>query len=330
MKKEKQPEVENEVLANNETLPEEATNNDKKEKAPKITKIGAMLKEMRQQKGLKLVDVAKKLCIRRCYLEAIEESNYSEIPAFPYGNGFIRSYANFLGLNGENIIELYKEETSSSKEKGMNILEPQAEATMPNIQHILISLLAIALVYAGWVFYNQNSDEEITDTAQYTTEENNADYADVVVVEEFNNATVENKTAEEPVEENTVENQIVVSDEMYQEPPAAVETEDNAKSVENKAVEEPEKLSKIEIPSKGVFVEVLKTTWVEVKDKDKLFLSKVLQPGESYKVPEGEGKILSVGKHDGVNIYVNGVLTNIVRPQKKMNILLDKYINPEL
>ena len=102
------------------------------------------------------------------------------------------------------------------------------------------------------------------------------------------------------------------------------------KTIKNKAVEEPEKLNKQEIPSNGVFVEVLKTTWVEVKDNETLYLSKVLQPGELYKVPSGEGKILSVGKYDGVNVYINGVLSNVVRPQKKMNIYLDKYINPEM
>ena len=327
MKKEKQPEIENEVLANNEPSSGEATNNDKKEKTSKITRIGAMLKEMRQQKGLKLVDVSKKLCIRKCYLEAIEESNYSEIPPFPYGNGFIRSYANFLGLNGDNIIELYKEETSSSKEKNMNLLEPQSEAMMPNIKHLLICLLAIALVYAGWFFYNQETkiEEETTNTNQATVEETTQDYTDVIVVEEFNSETPEETN--ESSKENITENQIIVSDKIYQE---EIPTENKEEPITETTTDTITKSNKIEIPSTGIFVEVLKTTWVEVKDKDKLFLSKVLQPGETYKVPEGEGKILSVGKHDGVNIYVDGVLTNVVRPQKKMNISLDKYIKPNL
>ena len=81
------------------------------------------------------------------------------------------------------------------------------------------------------------------------------------------------------------------------------------------------------IPSKGVFVEVLKDTWVEVKDENKLYLSKVLKAGDKYTVPEGEGKIFSVGKYDGVNVYVNGVLTNVVKPNKKTNISLDKFLN---
>lgn len=331
MKKEKQTESENEVLTNKETLSEGNIATEKKEKTTKVTKIGAMLKEMRQQKGLKLVDISKKLCIRRCYLEAIEESNYSEIPPFPYGNGFIRSYANFLGLNGENIIELYKEETAS-KGKGMNVLEPQPEASMPNIHHILISLLAIALVYAGWFFYNQTTKtDNTTENTQYLEDANTEDYADIVVVDEFNNTNSTEQDETKPSVESVGNNQIVVSEEVYQEETQTEQKSDALPDVEeNKLKEEQPSVEKTEIPSTGVYIEVLKTTWVEVKDKDKLFLSKVLQPGEIYKVPEGYGKILSVGKYDGVNVYINGILTNVVRPQKKMNIYLDKYINPEL
>ena len=68
----------------------------KNEKPTKITKVGSMLKEMRQEKGITLADVAKQLCIRKSYIEAIENNDASAIPPFPYGIGFIRSYAKFL------------------------------------------------------------------------------------------------------------------------------------------------------------------------------------------------------------------------------------------
>ena len=53
-----------------ETLNENSATEEKEaaKKAPKITKVGAMLKEMRLQKGFKIVDVSRKLCIRKCYL----------------------------------------------------------------------------------------------------------------------------------------------------------------------------------------------------------------------------------------------------------------------
>ncbi|MBE6468277.1 MAG: helix-turn-helix domain-containing protein [Alphaproteobacteria bacterium] len=336
MKKDKPEEIKVETPANVvETVEQAPVKEEKKEKAPKITKIGAMLKEMRQQKGLKLVDVSKRLCIRKCYLEAIEDSNYKEIPAFPYGIGFIRSYAAFLGLNGENIVELYKEETTASKTKNMNVLEPQSEATMPSIQHILISLLAIVLIYAAWFFYNQSS-EETSEATEYS-EEASDNYDDVVVVEDFKN---DNATADQPetVEVISTNEQITVSNDVYTgdikeiAQPSTTEANPVTPSIQTEVVtdEETTEFVKQEIPTVGVYLEILKTTWVEVKDNDKLYLSKVLQPGELYRVPDGAGKILSVGKYDGVNVYINGVLTNVVRPQKKMNIYLDKFLNPEL
>ena len=96
--------------------------------------------------------------------------------------------------------------------------------------------------------------------------------------------------------------------------------------------EEPtaEATAKPAIPDKGVFVEVLTETWVEVKDGTKLYLSKVLQPGSTYKVPEGKGMILSLGKYDGANVYINGKLTKVARPGKKTNIALDPFLNDAL
>lgn len=337
MKKEKQNELDNEISTDADISAEDKKT-EKKEKAPKITRIGAMLKEMRQQKGLKLIDVSRKLCIRKCYLEAIEDSNYAEIPPFPYGNGFIRSYANFLGLNGENIIELYKEETASSKQKNMNILEPQPEATMPNIQHIIISLLAIALIYAGWFFYNQHNESSEDESSSVYSEEASAnDYTDAVAIEEFNGEQMVETSSQDAVKEAQTSEQIVVTDGVYkEEADTSKASEENPKEADKKQDVESDDATntaetvKLEIPNTGVYIEVLKTTWVEVKDNNKLYLSKVLQPGELYKVPAGEGKILSVGRYDGVNVYINGILSNVVRPQKKMNIYLDKYINPEL
>ena len=318
----------------------EKTSNDvaKKEKPAKVTKVGAMLKEMRLQKGLKVVDVSKKLCIRKCYLEAIEDSNYEEVPAFPYGVGFIRSYANFLGLNGENIFELFKEETNASNNNDMHILEPQPEATMPGLQYLLISLLAIVAIYACWMFFNQNqsSTENADALIEISNTEQSADNG-VIVVEEYDFASNEIN----PDTENTDDaSQIVVSEDEYVAETKDVDESknndksDTAKTITSQdekptSVETPkteEKINQKTIPETGVFIEVLKETWIEVKDENKLYISKVLQAGNDYVVPAGKGKILSVGKYDGVNVYVNGKLTTVARPNKKTNIALDKFL----
>ena len=90
----------------------------------------------------------------------------------------------------------------------------------------------------------------------------------------------------------------------------------------------PEVVAEAPKPAKsGVVINVKKETWIEVKDDSKLYISKVLQPGDTYTVPQGPGMILSVGKMDGVDIYINGALTNVFTANRKMNIALDKFIS---
>lgn len=288
-----------------------------------VTRVGSLLKEMRIQKGLKVADIAKKLCIRRFYLEAIEESNYKDIPEFPYGIGFIRSYADYLGLNSGNIIELYKEETNSKPEKDIFVLEPQTEATVPNKKYLLISLLAIILIYVLWYMYN-NRNIEIAETPVADVNVTMGQVEDInhslpLVVEDYSSAPAEVAKAEPEkiaVVDSTVpvastNQQVVITNEAFTGEIGAP----------SPLVQETEPLSD------GVVIKVKKETWIEVKDGSKLYISKVLQPGDSYTVPQGKGMILSVGKADGVDVVINGKVADVINPNKKMNISLDKFIN---
>ncbi len=306
-----------------------------KEKSPKKTKVGAMLKEMRLQKDLKLVDIAKRLCIRKMYLEAIEESNYKELPPMPYGIGFIRSYANFLGLNGENIVELYKEETNISEPKeNIKVLEPQPEASMPGFQYLLISLLAIILIYLGWSTMAQKNVQKILeDTAEQNDivaqEEDTVDNMVVVESINFSDEAGQNEDSMVSEENNAPEqdNIVTMSEQSYDAPAEEAKTVDTAPEIkkdEPKAEQPHEDNAKIS--DDGVYIEVLEETWVEVKDADKLYISKVLNKGDVYKVPEGNGMILSFGKYNGANVYINGKLTKMARPGKKTNIALDPFL----
>ncbi|GHU14921.1 hypothetical protein FACS189449_12230 [Alphaproteobacteria bacterium] len=64
-----------------------------------------LLKEVRESEGLSLKDVSDALRIRECYLEAIERKDPSCMPELVYVIGFVKSYAKFLGLCGDDMIE---------------------------------------------------------------------------------------------------------------------------------------------------------------------------------------------------------------------------------
>lgn len=72
--------------------------------------VGQYLKETREGKGLSFKDVEAGTSIRALYIEAIETGAYETVPGEVYLKGFIRNYANFLGLDGAALVRRYKEE----------------------------------------------------------------------------------------------------------------------------------------------------------------------------------------------------------------------------
>ena len=70
--------------------------------------IGEILKNTRLDKGLSLEQVEEATSIRKIYLAAIETGDYAKIPGDVFTKGIIRTYGNYLGLNGPELVTLYK------------------------------------------------------------------------------------------------------------------------------------------------------------------------------------------------------------------------------
>ncbi len=70
--------------------------------------VGQILKAARIAKNLSHDDVEKGTSIRRIYIEAIENDEYNKAPGEVFVKGIIRTYGNFLGLNGTELVDMYK------------------------------------------------------------------------------------------------------------------------------------------------------------------------------------------------------------------------------
>src|SRR6266540_4348521 len=71
--------------------------------------IGTSLREARLRKGLELPQIESATKIRGKYLLALEEEQFAQLPAQTYVKGFLRTYADYLGLDGQ----LYVDEFNS-------------------------------------------------------------------------------------------------------------------------------------------------------------------------------------------------------------------------
>jgi cytoskeleton protein RodZ len=120
--------------------------------------VGAVLAAARLALGLNLDEAATELRIRRTYIEAIETGRFDALPGQAYTQGFVRSYAIFLKLDAEDVLERLREETRARGTSNELIFPtPMAEARLPGLRVLAVSLLIAGVAYVGWAMSNWDS-----------------------------------------------------------------------------------------------------------------------------------------------------------------------------
>ncbi len=114
--------------------------------------VGHSLKVVRERRSLALTDVSARLRIRRPYLEAIEEGRFSELPGAVYVSGFLRQYAEFLGLDPEQVLKSYQAESDGTihRRPVLNFPMPRPEERTPRLWLVVGALVLAGIVYALW------------------------------------------------------------------------------------------------------------------------------------------------------------------------------------
>jgi len=72
-----------------------------------VFEIGTSLREARNRQQLDLSEVEQATKIRARYLQALEEESFDAMPAQTYVKGFLRTYADYLGLDGQLYVDEY-------------------------------------------------------------------------------------------------------------------------------------------------------------------------------------------------------------------------------
>jgi cytoskeleton protein RodZ len=74
-----------------------------------LFEIGSSLRTAREHQELELSAVERETRIRTKYLEALEEERFDVLPGTAYVKGFLRTYADFLGLDGPRFVDEFNE-----------------------------------------------------------------------------------------------------------------------------------------------------------------------------------------------------------------------------
>lgn len=142
-----------------------------------MAELGPYLRGERERQGASLELMQQRTKIQRRYLQAIESGDYGTLPGAFYARAFIRSYAEALGLNAEDIFRQYGHELPAPRQQPAEMpsrasrkqtrsrnqqKRPQQKQKKTSFLPFIFALIFLLIIGAGiWVlFQNVNSDTQ--------------------------------------------------------------------------------------------------------------------------------------------------------------------------
>jgi hypothetical protein len=121
--------------------------------------IGSSLRDARTRQELDFPELEERTKIRPKYLRALEDERFDILPAPTYVRGFLRSYAEALGLDGQPFVDEYQSRFAVDEEapiRSRRVPAPRRDRGGHESRIAVVALVAIAivtaLVIAAWRF----------------------------------------------------------------------------------------------------------------------------------------------------------------------------------
>jgi cytoskeleton protein RodZ len=113
--------------------------------------VGDELRMRREEAGDTIQDVSEAVRIQRRYLEALEDGRLEDLPGTVYALGFLRTYAEHYGFNGDEFVTRFKEETEGQRrEQDYSLPEPIEEARVPTAAIVIVAIVLAVGAYIAW------------------------------------------------------------------------------------------------------------------------------------------------------------------------------------
>ncbi|WEG11555.1 helix-turn-helix domain-containing protein [Pullulanibacillus sp. KACC 23026] len=152
-----------------------------------MSELGLALREARETMELTLDDLQEKTKIQKRYLLAIEEGEYNRLPGQFYTRAFIKSYAEAVGLDPNELFETYPSEVPRSGSEIETLPPRNARETIrvtsshnltKNVQYLVMAIVGLAIAIGIYVLAqhlvsgNDSSAQSPSNDTSYKKAEN--------------------------------------------------------------------------------------------------------------------------------------------------------------
>ena len=291
--------------------------------ADTLKEVGAELSTARAERGLSVSDIASHLRLIPAYIEAIERGDMSSLPSAPYVVGYVRSYANHLGLDPDALCGRLREGL------GRDQFHPEYNFVGDRMPHrsgtgrmAFAAVVVLMVGYGGWYAYDAGlvapedryTSGEVVETVLpgLTDTAETAQPGDVAPVE-GDGAAEPVGTAESPLGERSAPGTGLGGEPADDASAAADAGGWDDPSAGPASSQVGQAVAHNRNPDTEMVLKALATSWVEISRPDGSIVSSwLMHEGDEYPVPGDEDIYLTAGNAGGLEIEIAG------RPPRKL------------
>lgn len=292
---------------------------------------GRLLQQARQDLRLAPEDVAQILHLSSKQIVALEKDDYQSLPGPTYVRGYLRGYAQLLGLSPEKVVEAYNSLTPATKPIAPPQSAPPPQVTSSDrvvkVATLGVAALLLGMVYLWWQSDNESSEEPAV--PMVADKPANEGLPPAVVAEDAvpagkpaNGAGAETATATpKPAASAPVaapNGQLTVSGMTLNVAPAEAPKPASAAPAEpvvtraRRAVDIPP-----DVPRARMVLHAVEESWADVRDaRDNRLLYENVPAGRRISIEGVAPFSVFVGNADGVRVEFNGRNYDISRHKR--------------
>jgi len=299
--------------------------------------FGDVLLRAREARSFTINEVAKATHLGEAVIDAIEQSDLSRLPPPTFVQGYLRTYARYLGLPEQDVVDSFNRAVPYKRESQLQpraSLPSQASSRSPLIRSVsllLVFLAVLALVYSAYSYYARTARTiglEQTSSLKLNLSGKDADNGQHAVISEEGELVVVAPVQKDAAESDAQDVTTTTADKAAPATAAnAAPTEPAAESVEG-AVNEAGSVddtatmaADANLGNDTIELQSHEDSWVEIVDATDLSLYHDLLRGGQVVHLQGAAPFdVFLGNAPGVELQVNNVEVNMSRYIRNNNV----------
>ncbi len=266
--------------------------------------VGQDLRAARLRRGDDLATVSRALKIRKDHLEALEEDRIEQLPGRTYAVGFVRTYAEFLGMDPGACVERFKSQIAGRGEEPsptIHVIDEDEHRRLPQGWKIIAAVVFVLFAYGAYHLLAPAADKKFSPPVAPVPSQ----FVPKTTVRSSTTSPPKTIAVSPP---QTAPAPPATSSAPATSPQPAAQTPGGIAPAQQQAAIAPGHTYGQSNHSARVVLRLTQATRILVQGPDgTVYINRALNAGDSYRVPDVVGLTLTAADTGAIEVDLDGV-----------------------